>query len=334
MINRRYLIKTASFLALSAPGWLGPMISAVADEDLTLQLSWFVNSAAAGEIVALERGYFKEAGLNVTIVPGGPTANVIQDVVGGQADVAVGYAPQIMYAASNGLPIKSFAAAFQRAPLTFYSFADKNITSIKDWKGLRIGVAQSAIPQLKAILQHNNMAFEDIVFVQSLTEGLLLDQVDVVAGWPTNIGQVEPITSHERGYNTQSIWDNGLQFQSNYYIANTQLIEDKPEILVSFLQAVDRGWAYVADNREEATDILLETAPALDGEQTLKSLDITIADFIYNSDTRENGFGYISEGGWLQTLEVYKSLGEIRDDLTVDAVFTNAVLEAAETTKR
>ena len=97
-----------------------PSLAMAQSWNIRFQLSWFANESATGEIVADKKGYFQDKGLSVEIAPGGPSVNAIQDVLGRQADIAVAYAPQIMYAANNGLPIKCFAAVYQKAPLTFF----------------------------------------------------------------------------------------------------------------------------------------------------------------------------------------------------------------------
>ena len=64
--------------------------------------------------------------------------------------------------------------------------------SIKDWKGMRVGAPQSAVPQIIAILDYNGLKFEDITFVQGTVPALMQDQVDVVGTWPTNKAALAP----------------------------------------------------------------------------------------------------------------------------------------------
>lgn len=326
------MITKRAFLSATLAIGIGCLaLPASADtRDFTLQLGWLPNAASAGEIIALQNGYFAEAGLNVTILPGGPSANTIQELMSGTADVAIGYAPQIMYAVDKGLPLASFGAAFQKAPLTFYSLADKNITSVAAWKGMRVGAGQSAAPQIAVLLDNAGLTPEDITHVQANVPALMQDQVDIVAAWPTNVAQIGPILSHEGGHNTQTIWDNGLQFQSNYYVATTDTLADDAKTLEAFLGAVDRGWAWVADNRDEALAILLDYAPALQADREAPALGIIIDDYIYTDETATNGFGHVSAARWQDTLDRYAKLGEISADITAADVHTGAILDAVE----
>ena len=303
-------------------------------EPFTVQLSWLVDAGSTGEIVALQKGYFTDRGLEVELMPGGPTANAIQELLGGTADIAIGYAPQIMYAANNNLPIISFAATFQRAPLTFFSLGEKNIMSIKDWKGMRVGAPQSAVPQIIAILDYNGLKFEDITFVQGTVPALMQDQVDVVGTWPTNKAALAPVTAHPGGYNSQSIWDNGLQFQSNYLIATKDTLDSKADQLAAYLEAVDAGWSYAADNPGEAIDIIVAYAPALSAEKERSALDVMLAEYIYTDETMEFGFANVSSERWQRTLDTYIAIGEIDPSMTSADVFDGRILDAVETTKR
>ena len=335
MPNRRDVLKGAGALWMGGmTGLTLPNLASAATRDINYQISWFLTEAYIGEVVAVNKGYFAERGLNPTIVPGGPSVNAIQDVLGGQAEVCIGYAPQIMYAANKRLPIKCVAAIFQKAPLSFYSFADKNIKSIKDWKGLRVGANASGLPQVKAILAHHGLSIDDITFVQSGVPGLLQDQVDIVGAWPTNIAQIQSIVDNGGGYNAQSIWDNGLQFQSNYVIALQETIENDTEMLVNLVEAIDAGWLYAADNRDEALDILVSEVPALDRELAAQSVQLMFDSYIYTDETLEHGFGNVSADRWTRTLDTYKKLGEIRSDLTAEDVFDDRVLKAAKRTNR
>jgi NitT/TauT family transport system substrate-binding protein len=331
MLNRRALLRYAgSALVLSAASGLPARAEM---RKVKVQLPWLPNASFAGEIVALRKGFFAEKGLDVELLPGGPSANPSQDLVGGTVDIAIGYAPEIMYGSSRGLPLRSFAAAFQKAPLTYYSLGEANIKSVADWKGKRVGGAPSGIPQVKALLRHAGLTFEDITYVQAQVPALMQDQVDVIGTWPTNVAQNQPILTHPGGYNTQSIWDNGLQFQSNYYIARTDTLDKDQAMLVAFLEACDMGWAWAADHPDEAINEVVAYAPALEADKELASLKVTV-DYIYTDETRENGFGYLSADRWQQTLDTYIAIGELPDGMTSDQVMDGRILAASARTKR
>lgn len=334
MSNRRNFLHSMGLLICFALTSLSSTPALAEMTKLKVQLAWLPNASNAGEIVAAETGIFEKYGLEVEFMPGGPASNPVQEVLSGTSDISFAYAPQIMYAVNSGLPVMSFAATFQKAPLTFYSLAETNIKSVKDWTGKRIGAAQSAIPQVKAVLAHHGMKFEDITFVQAQVPGLLQGQVDAVASWPTNVSQNQPILTHPGGYNTQSIWDNGLQFQSNYLIVRKDVLAEKGKALSDFLSAVSEGWAYAADNQEKAIEILVNYAPALEADKEAASLAVIVADYIYTDETETQGFGNISADRWQKTLDSYAAIGEISADLKASDVFDDSILKMADRAKR
>ncbi len=329
MITKQTIIAAATALGMSFT-----TTTAAHAKDLTLQLAWLPDASSAGEIIALENGFFEEVGLNVTILPGGPAANPIQELMGGAADVVIAYAPQIMYSANKGLPLASFGASFQRAPLTFYSLGEKDIKSVADWKGMRVGAPPSATPQIAVLLDNVGLKLDDITRVQAGTPALMQDQVDIVGGWPTNLAQIAPILEHSGGYNSQSIWDNGLQFQSNYYVAQKDALANDPETFEAFLKAVDKAWAWVADNQDESVELMIAFAPALQANREGPALKIIIDEFVYTDETANMGFGNVSAERWQQALDRYAKLGEISAELKAADIHDGSILEAVERTKR
>lgn len=326
-----------TFFSMTAAGVLTALAFShgyAQDTKVNVQLGWLPGAEFAGEYIALSNGYFSESGLDVTLLPGGPGTNSVQELMAGIADISITYAPPIMYSVNRDVPLATFAAALQKAPLTFYSLAEANITSVADWEGKRIGAGQGAIPQVKAVLANNGLSFDDITFVQAQVPALMQGQVDVVASWPTNTQTIQPIVDHPGGHNTQSIWDNGLQFQSNYYIATRETLDKRPEILVSFLEAVDRGWAFVADNPDAAVEIMVQQIPELEAESLKATLQILVDEYVYTEETKDHGFGNVSADRWQETLNTYAAIGEISEELTAADVMDSRILETSTRTNR
>lgn len=104
-----------------------------------LQLQWFTQAQFAGYIAAKEKGYFKDAGLDVTILEGG-TDIVPQTVLAqGKADFAIAWVPKALASREQGAAITDIAQIFQRSGTLQVSFKDKNITTPADLKGKKVG---------------------------------------------------------------------------------------------------------------------------------------------------------------------------------------------------
>src|SRR6202045_3453127 len=92
---------------------LGLCVVAQAADNVSVRLKWFHQAQFAGFYVAKEKGYYKSAGLNVDIQPGGPDFPAIQMVTGGSEQFGVTGADQILIARSNGVPGEAIAVLFR-----------------------------------------------------------------------------------------------------------------------------------------------------------------------------------------------------------------------------
>src|SRR6202162_4864828 len=116
------------------------LATAQAADTVTIQLKWVAQAQFAGYFVAKEKGYYKAAGLDVTIKPGGPDVNPSQVIAGGGADVVVDWMPSALAAREKGVPLFNIAQVFQRSGMELTCRKDSGIRSPADFKGKTLGV--------------------------------------------------------------------------------------------------------------------------------------------------------------------------------------------------
>ena len=102
---------------------------------MTLQLKWVTQAQFAGYYVAKDKGFYKDAGLDVTIKPGGPDINPEQVLAGGGADVVVDWMPSALATREKGSPVVNIAQPFKRSGLELTCRADSGIKTPKDLPG-------------------------------------------------------------------------------------------------------------------------------------------------------------------------------------------------------
>ncbi len=107
---------------------------------MTLQLKWVTQAQFAGYYVALEKGYYEEEGLNVTIKPGGPDVAPVQVLMGGGADVMIDWMPSALAAREQGAPVVNIAQPFKSSGMMLTCRKDSGITSPADFPGKTLGV--------------------------------------------------------------------------------------------------------------------------------------------------------------------------------------------------
>ena len=113
---------------------------AQAADNLTLQLKWVTQAQFAGYYVAQAKGFYKDAGLNVTIKPGGPDIDPSQVLAGGGADVIVEWMPAALAAREKGVPEVNIAQVYQRSGMELTCRKDSGVRTPADFKGKTLGV--------------------------------------------------------------------------------------------------------------------------------------------------------------------------------------------------
>ncbi len=132
---KKYLIGAAALAALAASA-----ISASAADKVTIQLKWVAQAQFAGYYVAQEKGFYKDAGLDVTIKPGGPDIAPEQVIAGGGADVIVDWMPAALASREKGNKLVNIAQVYKRSGLMLTCRKETGIKTPADFKGKTLGV--------------------------------------------------------------------------------------------------------------------------------------------------------------------------------------------------
>src|SRR5512142_696938 len=121
-------------------------------------LQWVPQAQFAGYFAAIDQGYFKNAGLDVTIVPGGPDIKPMQVVASGGADIGTTWVPKMLASREGGTDLVDIAQIFQRSGTLEISFKSKSISGIADLKGKKVGTWLGGNePELYADLTKNGI---------------------------------------------------------------------------------------------------------------------------------------------------------------------------------
>lgn len=135
MIRSSQFTKGLLALAMAAAGF-----GAMAADKVTVQLKWVPQAQFAGYYMAAAKGFYKEAGLDVTIKPGGPDIAPTQVIAGKQADIVVDWMPSALAAREAGVPLVNVAQVFNQSGLMLTCKKASGVASPKDFKGKTLGV--------------------------------------------------------------------------------------------------------------------------------------------------------------------------------------------------
>lgn len=277
---------------------------------VSLQLSWLHSSQFAGSYIAQDRGWWTEAGLDVSLLPGGPNAPVEPPVVAGTALVGISAADYTAAAVSEGAPFKILGVAMQKNPFVVASLPANPVNEPADLVGKRIGMALANTPVLQALCSLNGVDINgiEIVPTQYSAQPLLAGEVDCLLCWETDL----PVAMTMQGVDNQTMLmaDYGYSVHSQTYIATEDTLANRRPELVALMSGEVRGWdAYRADT-DAAAELTLAMYPdaGLDLE-TQKRQAARQVPLMFSDLTDANGFGWWTDDTVAANIETLALLG-------------------------
>jgi putative hydroxymethylpyrimidine transport system substrate-binding protein len=173
-----------------------PSVPALAADKFTVILDWFVDTNHAALFAAQYCGAYKEAGLDVSIIPPADPDSPPRLVAAGQADVAVSYQTQLNMLDDHGLDLVRVATLVDRPLNTIMALSDSGIHSIADLKGRKIGVSVGGVEEalLSTMLRSNHLSLSDVTVVKvnfQMLPALMSHQLDAAIGGYSNYEVIE-----------------------------------------------------------------------------------------------------------------------------------------------
>tara|TARA_B100001540_G_scaffold284599_1_gene277051 strand:- start:51 stop:989 length:939 start_codon:yes stop_codon:yes gene_type:complete len=254
---KRQIIFLLSFLMTT------PVFAA---EKMTLLLDWFVNPDHAPIIVAREKGFFADQGLEVEVIAPADPSDPPKLVAAGKAELAISYQPQIHLQVAEGLPLIRVGTLVSTPLNCLLVLKDGPIKKISDLKGKKVGFSVAGVEEalLTAILGKHGLKMSDIELVNvnwSLSPSLMSRQVDAVLGAYRNfeLNQMEIEKVPGRCFYVE---EEGVPtYDELIYIANTKLM-DKGKIR-RFLRATELATQYIVNRPEESWKVFSGTSKEL-----------------------------------------------------------------------
>lgn len=244
--------------------------AALAQTKMTFQLNWVAGGPNAGFAAAVGQGFYKQAGLDVTVVQGNGSGNTVQLVASGRAQIAYADAVAIMQLIAKGAPLKVLATVYQSNPNEVMALKKTGIKSINDLKGKKVGVpaGSSQTTMLPLFLKANNLKESDMTLLNmppaSMVPSLLQGQVDAILG---SMDAYE-IQAEAQGaqLDTYRFADYGVPTVSTSIFANESYIKDNAETVKKFVAASLKGWGFAIDNPAAAVKDLKAVFPEMDAK--------------------------------------------------------------------
>lgn len=290
-----------------------PAVRAQSLKPVSFRLNYVANAEHAPYYVGVKKGFYKEAGLNVTITPGTGSNDTVKLVGAGNDMFGVAVADSVLVGRGRGVPVVSSAVLLQQSPNVLASLTAKNITKPEDLLGKKVGLSSrsTVFAFWKAFvkstkLDESKIDFSDLGATAS-SPVLIAGTIDATITLATN----EVVAMREDGVklNTLDLGKHGVHSYGQTLFANEALTKKDPALVKAFTAATLRAWEYTMANVPEAVAILKETVPETEVKKEIaKWVEITPRTKALKGDV---AFGSQTAQGWAETYATFEAAGLI-----------------------
>ena len=275
----------------------------------SLQLKWKHQFQFAGYYQALEQGFYRDAGLDVTIREGGPGIDVSEAVAGGKADFGVCSASVLRdWAAGRRLVV--LAAIFQRSAAVILVPRRADISSVADLRG-RTLMDTPGSDEIVAMLKREGVDYQSMPRVphEGNPRDLLGGRADAMIAYSTN----EPFILEQLGaaYRTFAPAASGIDFYGDSLCASEAEVKAHPDRVASFRAASLKGWTYALANREATVDLILHKYSTKKSREALLFEAEQTATLVGRDPDR---IGEQDPARWQRIAAAYQQVGLLADD--------------------
>lgn len=299
-IRRHVRCAAAAFIGAITLAALGP--AAAQNKPLTkvvFSLDFIPLGRHAGFYAAIAEGYFKEEGLDVSIIPSQGTAQVIQLVESGTANLGFIDLPGLVLARSNGSKIKMVAVNYQKAPYAIFSLdPGANVTNAKQLEGLTLGSgAGSFTPKvIEGFMKEKGLDPTSLKIANiappARASALLTRKVPAIEFFVMSKPGLEKGAKDAHAeLRTFLLADHGLQLYANGIATTESYLTKDPKVVKGFVRAALKGWKFMFDNPAKAAADEIKFVPSLKQDVSLAEIGV-VRDLAVTPDTKAHGLGW------------------------------------------
>ncbi len=292
---------------------------------LKLTLGYIPNIQFAPIYVALEKGYFEDAGFEITLEYGKET-DALALIGAGEQTFAIVSGEQVLLARAQGLPVTYVAAWYQKYPVGIASLSECNILVPENLENKTIGIPGlygASYIGFRALLDAGNLTEEDVEILSigfNQVEALATGQVQSAVVYLAN----EPVVLEAQGFSVDTISvADYLQLVANGLVTNEATINETPDMVENMVSALLKGIEDTIADPDEAYEIskayvenLEDANPQLQKAILLESIKLWESDQL----------GYSEPAGWINMQQVLLDMALLEEPQNLDEAFTNEFL--------
>ncbi|MBV5312354.1 MAG: ABC transporter substrate-binding protein [Prolixibacteraceae bacterium] len=284
-------------------------------QKVKLQLKWMHQFEFAGYYAAIEKGYYKEAGIDLELLLPDSLLNSIESVNSGKADFGIAGSNILLARAQNKKNVV-LASIFQHSPFAIIAPQESGIKEASQLKGKTIALESDSV-EIIAFL-NKSMIFpkpQEIVPLEFDAVQLLNKKTDAISAYITD----EPFMLDSIGfkYNILEPRKNGIDFYGDVLFTSEQLINANPELVENFRLASLKGWHYAMDHPYEIIFLIYNKYSQ---RHSVKHLEYEMKKMIDLIQEEMLEIGYSNPKRWQKIQLAYQSIGLISSDFKIDGL--------------
>lgn len=298
-------------------------------EKVVVRFTWKLKGEYAPLFVALDKGYYKDAGLDVDLAEGAGAQTVMKLLASGGENVGYGPAVAAAQAVSAGLPIKVVALYQTKAPMGIISFPDNKVKKPKDMEGKSIGISvgETFSDMINSFAQVNNVDLSKVTQIQmdnsARAAQFLRRKTDMMSLYTSNeLPKLEKVAGIK--FNLMRISDFGLNLVGASMIVSNDFAAKHPDTIRKLLAATEKGYRDAMANPDKAAEIVQKYFKVPEDEDVLK---YQVKETVESTNApKGKPIGWQDERDWKATIGLLKGSGLIQQEKPLAEYYTNEFL--------
>lgn len=304
---------------------IGLAVCGYAKESLvsvSIQLNWIPNVEFAGILIAKDKGWYEEAGIDLILKKKEKGISVVDEVISGRAMIGITGGSDLIKSVDKGLKIKAVAAQFQKSPFCLMSKNSQGIEKPEQLKGKKIGIkGPEGELMVKVILANYGINIEEVTIIPTGWEldPFIENKLDVLQAYMNN----EPLILKEKGYDVTYLpaFKHGYDFYTGVFFTTENVIQEHPKLIQNFLDVTWRGWKEAFKDPGATAKIIVEKFYP-EGSVIQQTESLKIFKHLATIGLGEHLIGYMEEQFWQKGIDILYQFKQIDKKIPASQVFT------------